>query len=269
LVARGGYTCRIAQAMTAFSTFNRRHVLALLAGACALPYMGAEAADAPAGKRHGMSIFGALKYPPGFSHFNYVNPQAPKGGTLSQSPSSASTYNASLLSFDSFNGFILRGNSPPGLNFTFDSLMARAYDEEDALYGLVAESVEILDKGNRLVFEMREAHFHDGSPLTAEDAAFSFMLLKEKGHPILTQSLREMLSAKALDKRRLEIRFSGQQTRDLPQFIAGDLPIFSKAFYSEVDFTLSSLTPVLGSGPYRIDDFKQGTFITYERVKDF
>lgn len=256
--------------MTPAPLLNRRHMLALLSGACALPFMPELARAAlPAGKRHGLSIFGALKYPAGFPHFFYVNPDAPKGGTLSQSPSFASTFNASLLSFDSFNGYILKGNSPPGLDLTFDTLMTRAYDEEDALYGLVAENVEILDKGNRLVFELRDAHFHDGSPLTAEDAAFSFMLLKEKGHPILTQSLRELASAKALDSKRLEIRFSGQQTRDLAQFIAGKLPIFSKAFYSKVDFTQSSLTPVLGSGPYRIGNFKQGTFINYERVKDY
>src|SRR5690606_842911 len=99
--------------------------------------------------------------------------------------------------------------------------------------GLVAESAEIAAGGDRLVFHLRDgARFHDGTALTAEDAAFSFMLLKEKGHPLIAQNLREMRHAKASDTHTLIIEFSGKQTRDLPVFIAGELPIFSKAHYS-------------------------------------
>jgi microcin C transport system substrate-binding protein len=259
--------------MSKLLPIHRRHALGLLGGAFVWSALGANAQTlpvaAPAGKRHGMSIFGELKYPRDFPQFEYVNPNAPKGGVLSQSPASGSTYNVNLLSFDSFNGFILKGDTPPGLHFTFDTLMVRAYDEPDALYGLVASSVETLDKGNRLIFELRDARFHDGTPLTAEDAAFSFMLLKKSGHPIIAQYLSAMSSAKALDARHLEIRFTGKQTRDLPQFIAGDLPILSKAYYSKVDFTRTSLTPPLGSGPYRVGPFKQGSFVTYERMKNY
>ena len=249
----------------------RRDVLGLMGaslGAALLP-SPLHAATNPAGRRHGLSIFGDLKYPRGFAHFDYVDPQAPKGGTLSQMPANGG-YNVSLLTFDTLNGFILKGNAPAGLDYIFDTLMTRALDEEDAVYGLVAESVEIADKGNRYVFRLREeARFHDGAPLTAADAAFSFMLLKEKGHPLISLNLREMKAATALDRKTLAIDFTGMQTRDLPIFIAGGLPIFSKAYYTTHAFDETSLEPPLGSGPYRIGAFKAGSTITYERVEDY
>lgn len=259
--------------MTSRLRFPRRSVLGLMGaslGASLLP-AGARAAsnEAKAGLRHGLSIFGELKYPQGFPHFDYVNAKAPKGGTLSQTPSNGG-YNASLLTFDTLNGFILKGNAPPGLELVFDTLMARAYDEEDAIYGLVAESVESRDKGDRLVFHLRpEARFHDGTPLTAEDAAFSFMLLKAEGHPLISLNLREMKEAKAIDAHTLEILFTGEQTRDLPLFIAGGLPIFSRAYYTANKFAETTMKPPLGSGPYRIGAFKAGSTIAYERMPDY
>ncbi|WP_339831498.1 extracellular solute-binding protein [uncultured Parvibaculum sp.] len=241
-------------------TFSRRHVLSLAGATLALPWLP-RAGQAAAG-RHGMSFFGELKYPAGFSHFDYVDPAAPKGGTF------AHIGESSVLTFDSLNAYILKGNAAQGLNLIFDTLMTRALDEPDALYGLVAESVE--SDGNRLTFHLRAgAHFHDGSALTAEDAAFSLMLLKEKGHPLISQNLREMSEARARDARTLDVTFTGEQTRDLPLFIAGGLPIFSKAWYSEHDFAESSLTPPLGSGPYRVGPFRAGRSITYERVADY
>ncbi|HMM15535.1 MAG TPA: extracellular solute-binding protein [Parvibaculum sp.] len=259
--------------MTLRSGFPRRTVLHLMGaslGMTLLPgRLHAQTRGADTGRRHGLSIFGELKYAEGFSHFDYVNPAAPKGGTLSQMPVTGA-YNASLLTFDTLNGYILKGNAPPALDLIFDTLMARAYDEEDALYGLVAESVEIAEKGKRFTFHLRDAaRFHDGTPLTAEDAAFSFMLLREKGHPLISINLREMKQAKALDARTLIIEFTGEETRDLPLLIAGGLPIFSKAWYTAHKFEETTLTPPLGSGPYRIGDFKPGNFITYERMPDY
>lgn len=260
--------------MTRGPLFHRRNVLELMGaslGVALLPQAPARA-QVPArdmGPRHGMSIFGELKYADGFSHFDYVNPRAPKGGTLSQMPSTGA-YNASLLTFDTLNGFILKGNAPPGLELVFDTLMTRALDEPDAVYGLVAESVEVVAKGNKLVFRMREAaRFHDGTPLTAADAAFSFMLLKEKGHPLIALNLREMESAEARDKHTLVITFTGNQTRDLPILVAGTLPIFSRAYYTANKFEATTLAPPLGGGPYRIGTFKAGDNITYERVDDY
>lgn len=256
--------------MRGFGRPTRRQVLTLTGTAIAAASFPLSFARASEGaKRHGMSIFGELKYPPDFAHFDYVNPQAPKGGTFSQiGPTTA--YNASFYTFDTLNGYILKGNAPQGLNLLFDTLMARAFDEPDALYGLAAESVEISDDGNRLVFHLREgARFHDGTPLTAEDAAFSFMLLKEKGHPLIAQNVKEMTSAETVDERTLAVTLTGKQTRDLPLFIAGTLPIFSKAFYTANDFADASLTPPLGSGPYKVGDFRAGRFVSYARVADY
>ncbi|MGB3810938.1 MAG: extracellular solute-binding protein [Parvibaculum sp.] len=254
--------------------FPRRSVLGLMGaslGAALLRPMhaGAQTVGPDKGARHGLSIFGELNYPAGFKHFDYVNPDAPKGGTLSETPSTGA-FNASLLTFDTLNGYILKGNAPPRLDFIFDTLMVRALDEPDAVYGLVAESVQVMEGGNKLQFRLRDAaRFHDGTPLTAEDAAFSFMLLKEKGHPLIALNLREMKKAEAADKRTLVVTFTGKQTRDLAIFVASTLPIFSKAYYTAKKFDATTLEPPLASGPYKIGSFKAGDNITYQRVPDY
>ncbi|MFN4229549.1 ABC transporter substrate-binding protein, partial [Parvibaculum sp.] len=161
-------------AVRGFGVLTRRELLALTGGAAAALSLPSFPACAAGTRRHGMSIFGELKYAPDFAHFDYVNPNAPKGGSFSQIGPTAA-YNASFYTFDTLNGFILKGNAAQGLALLFDTLMKRAYDEPDAIYGLAAESVEISEDGNSLTFHMREgARFHDGTPLTAEDAAFSF-----------------------------------------------------------------------------------------------
>ncbi|WP_321332699.1 extracellular solute-binding protein [Breoghania sp.] len=257
---------------------NRRDVLAWGAGATLSPLLrlpkafaqtatGA-AADTDTGPRHGLSVFGDLKYGPDFSHFDYLDPDAPKGGRMVfNAPSWA--YNQNPLTFDTLNTFILKGNAPPRMELCFDTLMVRALDEPDAMYGLVAESVAISEDRNVYTFRLRpEARFHDGSPLTADDVAFSLMLLKEKGHPAITQTIRDMESAAAVDAHTLQVRFSGTHSRQLPLIVAG-LPILSKAFYTVNDFTKSTLAPPLGSGPYRVGEVDAGRSIEYERVSDW
>lgn len=249
-------------------SLSRRHMLALM-GASATAALLPRRALAASAPSHGMSVFGVLKYAEDFPHFDYVSASAPKGGTLSQTPANGS-YNASLITFDTLNGYVLKGNSPPRLDYIFDTLMVRAYDEPDAVYGLVAESAERLEGGNDYIFRLRkEARFHDGSALTAKDAAFSFMLLKEKGHPLIALNLREMNKAEALDAHTLKVTFSGQQTRDLPLFVASNLPIFSAAYYTKKKFEDSTLEPPLASGPYKIGTFKAGNHINYVRVTDY
>jgi len=219
-------------------------------------------------RMHGLSIFGDLKYPPGFSHFDYVNPDAPKGGELSQVGPNV-LFNQGFLTFDSLNSFILRGTAAQGMELTFDSLMVRAADEPDALYGLIAKSVSRTEDGNSIAFHLRkEARFHDGTPLTAEDAAFSLRLLMEKGHPLISQNMREVKEIAAPDPHTLIIVFTGEQTRDLPLFIA-QLPIFSKAYYTAHEFDQTTLEPPLGSGPYKVKTVRPGRSITYERVKNY
>ena len=213
--------------------------------------------------RHGLSAFGDLKYPADFKHFDYVNPDAPKGGRLStMGVSGAKT-------FDTFNNFILKGDAAQGLDFLFDSLMARAEDERDAVYGLIASSAEVAPDGRSVAFKLRpEAKFADGSPVTAEDVSFSFDTLKAKGHPRFGLALRDVAKAEALDPGTVRYTFTGDLTRDLPLTIA-QLPVLSKAYYTAHPFDQTTLEPPLGSGPYAIADFKPGTYITLKRRPDY
>jgi microcin C transport system substrate-binding protein len=152
---------------------------------------------------------------------------------------------------------------------TFDSLMARALDEPDALYGLVAKSVTASPDGRTYRFRLRpEARFHDGTPIKAADVAFSFNLLKAKGHPRLSQSLRFMSGAEAESEAVVRVDFAPERARDLPLVVAG-LPIFSQAYYGTHDFEAATLEAPLGSGPYRVGRFEVGRFITFERVRDY
>ena len=134
---------------------------------------------------HGLSVFGDLKYPAGFTQFDYVNPNAPKGGRMNFQPPNW-YFNQNTQTFNTLNTFVLKGDAPPRMELCFDTLMTRAADEPDAMYGLLAETVDVSEDGNVFTFHLRpEARFHDGSPLTAEDVAFSFMLIKGTGHPNL------------------------------------------------------------------------------------
>jgi microcin C transport system substrate-binding protein len=226
----------------------------------------ARADDAP--ERHGMSAFGDLKYPPDFRHFDYVDPKAPKGGMFSQiGPSSL--FNQNLLTFNSLNSFILKGDAAQGMQLTFASLMARAIDEPDALYGLAARAVRISPDGLTYAFLLRkETTFHDGGALTAHDVAFSLKILKQQGHPQITIMLRDMIDAAATDDRTVVVRFKEKRARDVPLFVAA-LPIFSRAYYAQRPFDESTLDIPLGSGAYRVGDFIPGRSINFERVKDW
>ncbi|WP_346894008.1 extracellular solute-binding protein [uncultured Roseibium sp.] len=248
---------------------SRRTILKGAGAAAALWNVPGLMRPALAGDRvHGLSVFGDLKYPAGFSHFDYVDPQAPRGGRINFRPPSWA-YNQNTQTYNTFNTFILKGDAPPRMELCFDTLMVRALDEPDAMYGLLAESVEISDDGNTFVFNLRpEAKFHDDSKLTAEDVAFSIMLLKADGHPQISQTLRELVDTEVLDEARVAVRFSGKQTRHLPLFVAG-LPIFSKRYYTDYDFKQSTLTPPLSSGPYKVGDHAVGRFVDYEKVKDY
>src|SRR4029079_12586690 len=134
---------------------------------------------------HGISAFGDLKYPADFRQFDYVKADAPKGGSFSLIPSTKG-YNQSFQTFNSLNAFILKGEGAQGMDLTFVSLMARAGDEPDAMYGFAAKSVQLSADKLAYRFTMRpEARFHDGSKLTAHDVAFSINVLKDKGHPLI------------------------------------------------------------------------------------
>jgi microcin C transport system substrate-binding protein len=254
------------------SKISRRRVLVLSAGAMTAPaWLRFAAAAAKGGdetESHGISAFGDLKYPPGFPHFDYVDPNAAKGGVFSQiGPSRA--FNQNFLTFNSLNSFIMKGDGAQGMEWTFASLMARATDEPDAMYGLAADNVRTSADGQLYRFHLRpQARFHDGSKLTAEDVAFSLTILKDKGHPLITTQLRDMLGAGADDDAVVTVRFAARRARDVPLFVAS-LPIFSKAYYSVHPFDQSTLDIPLGSGPYRVGRFEAGRYIEYERLPDW
>jgi microcin C transport system substrate-binding protein len=246
---------------------SRRRVLILGVGAAAASRLSPAFAQDAAAERHGMSAFGDLALAPDFKHFGYVNPDAPKGGKYSESVSSRG-YNGSFLTFDSLNAYILKGTGAFGMDFAFATLMSVNADEPDAMYGFAARAVRIAPDGLTYTFLMRpEAKFHDGTPLTAADVAWSINTLKDKGHPIIAQLLRDCKGAEA-EGDTLVVRFAPKRARDVPLFVAG-LPIFSKAYYTKHEFDQSTLDIPLGSGVYKVGRFEVGRYIEFERVKDW
>src|SRR5436309_7753575 len=245
--------------MTDIRNVTRRDTLALGAGALAATIAPpALASEGP--ERHGMSAFGDLKYPANFRHFDYTNVNAPKGGAFSQ-VGATRAFNQNFLTFNSLNIFILKGDGAQGMELTFASLMARAEDEPDALYGLAARAVQISPDGLTYRFLLRPGiKFHDGNPLTAHDVAFSLKVLKEKGHPIAQQLLRDFVGAEANDDTTVTVNFAPRRARDVPLFVAA-LPIFSRSYYAAHRFDETTLEVPLGSGPYKVGPFESGRHI--------
>jgi microcin C transport system substrate-binding protein len=250
---------------------TRRHVLTAAAAAASAASLGSDlsaARAAPDIESHGLSAFGDLAYPPDFPHFRYVDPKAPKGGVFSQIGPNRQ-YNQNFLTFNSLNSYILKGDAAQGMELTFATLMVPSGDEPDALYGLAAAKVRRSADGLTYEFFIRpEAKFHDGTRLTAHDVAFSLNTLKQKGHPLITQSLRDFLGAKANDDTSVVVTFAPKRARDVPLFVAG-LPIFSRAYYAQRPFDQSTLDAPLGSGAYKVGRFEVGRYIEYDRVKDW
>lgn len=250
--------------------FDRRSFLAYGAAAATASVIGRRAfAAVPTDTAlHGLSAFGDLKYAPDFTHFAYVNPDAPKGGTFNFQPPNWG-YNQSVLTFNTLNFLVPRGDSPPRMELTVDSLMVRALDEPDAIYGLLAERVVVSADRNSFTFLMRpEARFHDGTPLTAEDVAFSFSLYREKGHPDLQLPLFKMSEAVAEDAGTLRITFDGSQSARTILNCA-TFPIVSKAYFTANPFDGGGMKPPLGSGAYKVGRVAAGQTIEYERVADY
>jgi microcin C transport system substrate-binding protein len=210
--------------------------------------------------RHGLSAFDDLKYPPDFKHFEYVNPDAPKGGEVR-------TW--AIDSFDSLNPFILRGVPASGVDAIYDSLMTGAADEPDSMYGLIAESAEVGPERRWVAFKLRpQARWHDGAPITAEDVVFTFNTLMEKGHPRYKVLFRDVEGVKAEGADRVRFSFKGEQTRDLPQLVAA-MSILPKHWYANRPFDTTSLEPPLGSAAYKVGAVEPGRAITYRRVPDY
>lgn len=213
-----------------------------------------------ANPQHGLSMYGELKYPPEFQHFDYVNVDAPKGGTASQD---------AIGTFDSFNPFIIKGAAADGIGMIYDSLLTRAQDEAFSLYGLLAESLEVADNRSWIIFNINpKARFSDGQPVTAEDVIYSFKLLREQGSPFYQSYYREISAIEALSERRVKFSFSASENRELP-LIVGEVSILPKHYWEQRDFSQPSLDVPIGSGPYVIDSFDAGRTINYKRNPDY
>ena len=248
--------------------FGKMSALALMAGGlAAMPRLSL--ASNPTGKRlHGLSAFGELRYAEDYAHFEYVYPDAPKGGILNFSVPNWG-FNQNPQTFDTLNSFVLKGNAPPRMELCFDTLMTAPADEASALYGSVAETVEISQDRNTYTFHLRsEPRWHDGTPLTAYDVAFSYELLKKEGHPSLALSLNTLNKAEALDDRTLTLTFNGKQS-DRAILTVAVMPILSKTFYTENEFAKTTMTSPLTSGGYKVKRVNAGNFIEYERVADY
>jgi microcin C transport system substrate-binding protein len=241
---------------------------AFKAGACAaLAALASRPFDALADdsvETHGLSSFGDLALPPDFPYFAYVNPAAPTGGLLSLQITGTSG-NQNFDTFDTLNIYTWKGNGAAGMSATFDTLMTANGDEPDSVYGLLAQSVRVSADKLDYRFRLRpEARFFDGSRVTAADVAFSLNVLKDKGHPIYAQLLREVDSANAEGDDVVHVRFVEGCSRDAHLIVVG-MPVFSAAWWSGRDFTAATLEAPLGSGAYKVKTFEQGRFIEYAR----
>ncbi|HEV8441694.1 MAG TPA: extracellular solute-binding protein [Methylomirabilota bacterium] len=219
-----------------------------------------QAADPRPSVSHGLSIYGDLKYGPGFRHFEYVNPEAPKGGDVRLS---------AIGTFDNLNPFILKGLPAAGIGQLFETLTIASSDEASTEYGLIAEGIEVPPDRSWVTFTLRpEARFHDGSPITADDVVWTFQALKSKGHPVYRSYYAQVAKVEALGPRKVKFSFGAGENRELP-VIVGQLPVLSKTYWSKRDFEKTTLEAPLGSGPYRVESVDPGRSITYRRVKDY
>ena len=232
-----------------------------LLGLAAALLLTAPAIAADPEARHGLSVFGDLKYGPGFKNFDYVNPDAPKGGTLKI---------PGLDTFETIHPFILKGQKEPLAEaLLYDTLMARSFDEPDSYYGLVAKTVEVRADKSWVAFNIDpRAKFHDGTQITAGDIVFTFNALKTDGHPRYRVNFRDVDRAEATSPSRVKFTFKPGTHRDLPTRLAA-LPVLSKAYYDKVDFKKTTFEPALASGPYKVGKFEPGRSITYQRAENY
>jgi len=203
-----------------------------------------------------LSMYGDIKYQEGFKHFDYVDPNATKGGTFKQ---------ASIGSFDSLNPYIVKGNAAAGITHIYDTLLQQSADEPFSLYPLIAEKVKVADDFSWVSFLINsEAKFEDGKPITAEDVKFSFDLLIKDGSPLYASYYAGVESVEVDSTQQVTFHFAQSGNRELP-LIIGQIPVFPKHFWKDKDFTKSGLLIPIGSGPYKIKSFDAGKQITFQR----
>jgi len=255
---------------------TRRSVLHSTAAVLAAPVFGALGAEtfsvsaAAQGQqwKHGLSLFGEPQYPPGFKHFDYVNPSAPQGGTVRR---------IAFGTFDNFNQVVagVKGSLAMGIELITESLTTPALDEVSTEYGLLAEAVSFPEDRSSVTYRLRaNAHWHDDKPVTPDDVIFSFFAWKENS-PELGAYYRHVTKAEKSGERDITFTFDGPGNRELPQ-IVGQLPILPQHWWEGTDssgrkrdITQTTLEPPLGSGPFRLKEFIAGRTLVYERVADY
>ncbi len=224
----------------------------------AMPVSPASAGEARTS--HGIAMHGDLKYGPDFRHFDYVNPRAPKGGAVRLQ---------AIGTFDSFNPFIVRGSPAAGIGRIYETLTTGAADEPFSEYGLLAERITVPEDRSWVAFTLRrEARWHDGKPVTADDVIWTFETLVTKAVPFYRGYYGGVKTVEKLDDRTVRFTFASGGNRELP-LILGQLVVLPKHYWATRDFTRTTLEPPLGSGPYRIGTFEPGRHVEYQRVADY
>ena len=209
---------------------------------------------------HALAMHGLPKYAADFTHFDYVNPDAPKGGILRQ---------ASFGAFDTFNPFSVKGTAAPGIGLLFDTLMVESLDEPFSEYGLIAEKIELAPDRSWVAFDLNPlARFSDGQPVTPADVIFTFNTLREKGVPQYRYYFGDVLRVRQEGTQRVVFEFKEKGNRELP-LILGQMPVLSQKDWEGKDFTATTLVPPIGTGPYRVKAFEAGRYVLYERRLDY
>lgn len=209
---------------------------------------------------HGLALHETPKYAADFTHFDYVNPDAPKGGSL---------HLAAIGTFDNLNPFILKGLAASEASSVFETLMESSLDEAFSQYGRIAQSVSVAPDKSWVAYDLRpEAKFQDDKPITPEDVIFSFETLRDKGHPFYRSYYKDVAKAEKTGEHSVKFTFKSVGNNELP-LIMGQMPILPKHFWAKRDFAATTLEPLLGSGPYKVETVNQGRSITYTRVKNW
>ncbi len=209
---------------------------------------------------HGAAVFGVLKYPAGFTHFDYVNPKAPKGGVFTT---------AAMGTFDSLNPFIVMGTPASSMQATHATLLGSALDEAGSSYGYVAESIEIANDRSFIIFHLNpKANFDNGDRITADDVIFSFNALREKGSPVFKTYYKSVSHVEKIDATTVKFHVTDAKNRQLAT-ILGQLPILSKTFFDTHDFAKPLAISFPASGPYKVVIVDFGKRLVFERIKNW
>jgi len=237
-----------------------RRLFALALALALAAFVQPARAESPVHTYYGLSLLGEPKYPADFKHFDFVNPDAPKGGEIRR---------AAMGSFDSFNPFIVKGDAAEGVGALFETLMIQSPDEPDASYGLLAQSVEIPEDKSWVAFNLRpEARFQDGTPVTAEDVVFTFNILTTKGDPQYALYYAGVAKVEAVGPLKVKFTFKNTTNRELPE-ILGQLPVLPEHYWKDKKFDETTLVPPVGSGLYKVDSFEVGRYVAYRRDPNY